>query len=624
MSAKRLGWWCWLLLVVPLAAAPDPVKVTATVEPATAHPGEVAVLQMTAAIAAGYHLYGTRLPAEGPVPTRFAPAPGLAALGDLREPTPLSKFDEGFNVPVTIHEGTVAFRQPFRVPTGAKPGPLVLAGELKYQACTNRSCLRPARQPVKATVTVAAGPVRAAYRDPPADSPPASAGPVAAAPPPVAPAASVADRARAQGLPTFLLVAFLAGLAALLTPCVFPMVPITVSYFTKQAGDNPRRRVALAVSYGLGIMVTYTTLGLVLAATLGAGGAQRLAANPWLNLFIAALFGFFALSLFGAFELRLPSGVVNFADRRSELGGYLGALFMGLTLTLAAFTCTVQFVGGVLVWAANGQWLWPILGMLAFSLAFALPFVLLALFPQYLAALPRSGGWLETTKVVLGWIELGAAVKFISNADLVWRWLVFTRELVLALWAVCALLSALYLAGWLPMGHASPAARPSRRRWLAVGAFGLLSLWFLWGLTGAKLTALVESLLPPSDYRRGAAAGGGEWLEDLDAALQQAAATRRLVFVDFTGVTCTNCRWMEQNLFPRAAVAARLARLVRVRLYTDTGPLQQQYRDLQVQRFQTAALPFYAILRADGTAVATFDGLTRDEAAFVAFLDQAR
>ncbi len=614
-----------LIATAGWAAPKSPVTWQSHLEPATARPGEVVLLVMEATIEAPFHIYGVEK-VEGPTPTSFALAEAspVKVEGGLLQSEPKRKHDEAFDIDVTYHEAKATFRQALRVPKSATPGELSIDGTLRLQACTERSCLPPAKAPVGSKLTVEAGPVRAEYANPPKQ--PATAEPTAPAttstkPQPAA-AGGTADKARQAGLLQFLLVAFLAGLAALLTPCVFPMIPITVSFFTKQAGDSPRKRVSLALFYGAGIMVMYTGLGLVMAATMGATGAQRVAANPWVNLFFAALFIFFAVSLFGYFELQLPSGLVNRSSNLGSAGGYLGALFMGLTLTLAAFTCTVQFVGGVLVWAANGEWLWPILGMISFSTAFAAPFVLLALFPQYLAAMPRSGGWLHHTKVVLAFIEVGAALKFISNADLVWQWQVFSRDLVLGAWAAICFLTAVYLWGRLRIADGDCPDRVSRGRRLLAVLFLVKTVYLAWGLTGAKLQTTLEALLPPSGYGRGAQSGESNWTGEYEVGLAKAREQGQVAFVDYTGVTCTNCRWMEQNMFPKPAVAQRLAKMTLIRLYTDQGDRAEQYRDMQVANYKTISLPFYAIVAADGTTIATFDGMTRDESAFVAFLDK--
>ena len=621
----RQAWWLLsAILALAAAQAAEPVAWTASVEPAVAHPGEVVTLKLDATIEAPYHIYAAAKTEGGMVRTGFTPDDGLEVLGGLREDEPQEHFDAGFETQVLTHEGTAHLRQPIRIPVDTAAGPVTLAGEIEYQACTDRSCLRPTSAPVAVAVTIETGAVRPEYAEPEPESHwRTTAAPPEASPEPApAPVQNVADEARSKGLLWFLLTAFLAGGAALLTPCVFPMVPITISFFTKQAGDNPRKRVGLAAAYGGGIIVMYSGLGLLMAVALGATSAQRLASSPYLNLGFAVLLVGFAMSLFGTFEIQLPSALVNLTSRKGDAGGYLGAMFMGLTLTLAAFTCTVQFVGGVLVWAANGERLWPLLGMLSFSTAFALPFFLLALFPQYLASLPKSGGWLEATKVVLGWIEVGAAFKFISNADLVWQWRIFSRELVLAGWVLCALLAALYLWGYLRQGHGPVPERLSHgRRWSGM-MFLLLAGYFAWGLTGARLGTRVEALLPPAEYGRNPLYGRAEetWHQDLDKARQTARESGRNVFLDFTGVTCTNCRWMEQNIFTSPGVAEQLGKLTLARLYTDTGERMAAYQTLQTEKYETASLPFYAIETPDGTTIATFDGLTRDAGAFEAFL----
>lgn len=625
----------WLVAGLVWASPTEPVAWTASLAPDPVRPGEVATLVLRGQFDPGWHIYGVT-PVEGPTPTgfRLAEESALTAAGSLVEPAPQLKHDEAFDVTVTYHEGAVELRQGLRVPADAAPGELAVQGELRYQPCTDRSCLPPMKYAVDLPLTVEAGAARTAYEAEPEPAVPAVVPPDTTSSPEQiagesgAPAGDagtpgVADQARSAGLLSFLLVAYLAGFAALLTPCVFPMIPITVSFFTKQAGDNPSRRVSLAVFYGLGIVLMYTGLGLLLAGVMGATGTQRIASNPWVNLGFAALFIFFAFSLFGYFELALPQGLVNRSSTMGSAGGYIGAAFMGLTLTLAAFTCNVQFVGGILVWAANGEWIWPILGMLSFSLAFASPFVLLALFPQYLASMPKSGGWLHDTKVVLAFVELGAAFKFISNADLSWQWMIFSRELVLAIWAICALGTAIYLFGRLSIaGTPAPlevSVGKKRLGWFFVALF----VWLSWGMSGAKLETNVESLLPPSEYRRGVQQGGG-WIEDLDEGLAAASARGTLALLDFTGVTCTNCRWMEQNLFIRPEIARRMSNFALVKLYTDRGERADEYRELQIERFNTVSLPFYVLMEPNGRVVATFDGMTRNEAEFAAFLDQGR
>jgi thiol:disulfide interchange protein DsbD len=434
---------------------------------------------------------------------------------------------------------------------------------------------------------------------------------------------------------SFIWLAISLGALSLLTPCVFPMIPITVSYFTNHSAGERRKAVRLAGIYSIGIIATFTLLGMLLAIFVGAAGINLFAANPWINLFIAAIFLFFAFNLFGAFEIALPTGLLTRLDRitRSREGegsGTVGALLMGTTFTLTSFTCTSPFVGTILVSASHGNWRAPLIGMLAFSAVFALPFFVLALLPQLVAQLPRAGGWMNSIKVSMGFLEAAAALKFLSNADLVWKWGFFTRNVVLALWIAIGVTLSLYLLGKFQLWHDS---RPER-----IGAFRLTSavvalaasLFLLTGLFGANLGEL-ESFLPPDLDPRSSTKFFADpdelpWtLNDYDRALSQARSENKLVIVDFTGYTCTNCRWMEANIFPRPAVRAELAKFVRLRLYTDgQGEPYESQQQLEQDMFGTVALPFYAILDGTGKPVATFPGLTRNENEFVDFLKKSQ
>jgi thiol:disulfide interchange protein DsbD len=295
---------------------------------------------------------------------------------------------------------------------------------------------------------------------------------------------------------------------------------------------------------------------------------------------------------------------------------------MGLAFTLTSFTCTAPFLGTLLVVASQGDWQWPLAGMLAFSTVFALPFVGLAFAPHLLASLPRSGSWLVAVKASMGLLELAAAMKFLSNVDLVWGWNVFTRDVVLVTWIVVAVILVAYLAGFMRLGYGPRLGRPRLARWSAVAAGLALALWLTSGLTGRRLGEL-EAFLPPADL---AGAHGGElpWImNDFDAALAQAARENRPLLVDFTGYTCTNCRWMEANMFTRPDVTRELARYVRARLYTDgRGETYRKQQALEQQLFGTVALPYYAAFGPDGQPKVAFGGLTRDAEQFLDFLRQ--
>jgi thiol:disulfide interchange protein len=426
----------------------------------------------------------------------------------------------------------------------------------------------------------------------------------------------------------FLWLAASTGLLSLLTPCVFPMVPVTIAYFST-SHDRESSGARRGLLFGLGIIGTFTVLGLVLAAVFGAAGLNRFASDPWVNLTLAALFLLFATNLLGWVELRLPWRFLNAVDRSAReapQGSSLGALLMGATFTLTSVTCTAPFVGTLLVLASQGSWAMPVIGMIVYSTAFALPFVALAFAPRMVSRLPRSGEWIRTLRVLIGILEVGAAVKFVSNADLVLGWGVFTRQVVLFVWMVLAIVAAVYLGRDLR-------AKVERRELRLAGIIPitialLLAVWLGSGLSGRPLRQ-IEAFLPPSAPAASLAANGGEvptWLlNDYDGALKAARTSGKLVFVDFTGYTCTNCRWMEANIFNRPDVGAELGQFVLTRLYTDgEGAMYERQQAFQEKTFGTVALPLYAIVDADGKVRSTFTGLTRDPAEFIAFLQKAR
>ena len=417
------------------------------------------------------------------------------------------------------------------------------------------------------------------------------------------------------------------GLLSLLTPCVFPMVPVTIAYFSTPDRQNPRG-LRRALLFAVGIVGTFTILGLALAAVFGAAGLNRFAADPWVNLGLAAIFLAFAANLFGWFEIGIPWRVSNAADRvtrEATPGSSLGALVMGATFTLTSVTCTAPFVGTLLVLASQGSWTTPIAGMLVYSTAFALPFFLLAAAPGLVSHLPRAGEWMRTLRVLIGLLEVAAAIKFVSNADLVLGWGIFTRDVVLIGWAALALAGAGFL-GRNPGKRL--AQRDARAAMIASVAVALLvAAWLASGIGGRQLTQVEAFLPPPLSTTLASSTGEAPvWiLNDYSAARTDARASGKLVFVDFTGYTCTNCRWMEANIFTRPDVSAELGRFVLSRLYTDgEGEIYEQQQAFQEKTFGTVALPLYAVVDADGKVRATFSGLTRNPADFIAFLRRAR
>jgi thiol:disulfide interchange protein DsbD len=641
-------------------------------------PGGRFELALTATIDEGWHLYAL---SQGPpvIPTRITVPAGqrFSLAAPPAGPDPRREHDPNFDMETEFYDTSATFTVPILAAPDTPGGRQRAEVHVRFQTCNDRLCLPPRIEKLAVDVmvvgtTTTQGTGAAPVAPPPSTQRPTSAGGetspatvgkptgsgeassvAAPAPASTAPSAPVTARepvtaaregaaAAAQGAPivvgtagqagdlwAFIWLAMTVGALSLLTPCVFPMVPITVSYFTNHAAENRRAAVGNAFVYSAGIILTFTALGMLLALVVGASGLNRFAANPWINLLIAAIFLGFAMNLFGAYELTPPAALLTRLDsftRREGGSRFAGTLLMGLTFTLTSFTCTAPFIGTLLVMASQGSWKWPLIGMLAFSAVFALPFFILALLPQLMSHLPRAGGWLNAVKVSMGFLEVAAAMKFVSNVDLVWGWNIFTREVVLATWVALGVLLCLYLLGNFRLTHDSPTERigPWRLGWAIVSL--AVTVHLVTGLFGRRLGEL-ESFLPPATGTaadRGAGTLEGElaWIvNDYDSALAAASKEQRLVLIDFTGYTCTNCRWMEANMFPRPEIRAELERFVRVKLYTDgEGELYEKHQQFQATTFGTVALPLYAVMSVDGRPLATFPGLTRKPEEFIAFL----
>jgi thiol:disulfide interchange protein len=597
--------------------------------------------KLKATIEGDWHLYAVEQPEGGPLPTRITVPEGLPfqIKGKIASPAPITKFDPNFGIETKSFAKSAEFDVPLEFSGAGKVDDLAL--NVRYQVCNATLCLPP--KTVKVTFAGVEDPQKSSTvsNQQSAESGEKSADLISAASI-EQPAANNQQSSAGNGqqptdepLWSFLWLAVTVGALSLLTPCVFPMIPITVSYFTNHSAGSRVKSLRLALVYSLGIILTFTALGMLLAIFVGAAGINLFAANPWVNLLITGIFLFFAFNLFGSYEINIPTGILTRLDNltRSHEGegsGIVGALLMGLTFTLTSFTCTSPFVGTILVSASQGSWQMPLVGMLAFSTVFALPFFVLALVPQWVAQLPRAGGWMNSIKVSMGFLEIAAAMKFLSNVDLVWHWGIFTRSVVLAVWIAIGIILAIYLLGKFQLSLDSKPERIGAFRLVSAIVSLAISFYLLTGLFGAKLGEL-ESFLPPET---GVAAAAGfnskadepKWLvNDFEGALRQAKAENKRVFVDFTGYTCTNCRWMEANMFPKREVETELRKFVLVKLFTDgEGEIYERQQRFQEQTFQTVALPFYAVFEADGKPLATFPGLTRNTQEFVDFLRKSQ
>ncbi len=583
-------------------------------------------VDLRAAIEPGWHLYALEQAAGGPIATTIKVAEGkpFAIDGAIKSPPPKVAFDPNFNIDTKYFEIEAVFSIPLKAAGDVNADQIAL--DVRFQLCNDTFCLPPrtkrvsfaGEEDVKKT---------ASSLQPPA----ASTTSVEATDPLLTPNRNQPP----TDIWSFIWLAVTLGALSLLTPCVFPMIPITVSYFTNHSAGHRSKAVKLATVYSLGIVATFTLLGMLLAIFVGAAGINLFAANPWINLLITAIFLFFALNLFGAYEITIPTNILTKLDNltRSQEGegsGIVGALLMGLTFTLTSFTCTSPFVGTILVSASQGEWQMPLLGMLAFSTVFALPFFVLALVPQWASQLPRAGGWMNSIKVAMGFLEVAAAMKFLSNVDLVWKWGIFTRDVVLAVWIAIGIVLSLYLLGKFQLAHDSKPERLGAFRMMSAVVSLAVSFYLLTGLFGAKLGEL-ESFLPPdlensSSRIFGRGSEEPAWItNDYEGALAKAKAENKAVFVDFTGYTCTNCRWMEANVFTKKEVESELEKFVLVRLYTDgEGEIYEKQQQMEQDMFGTVALPFYAVINGDGKTISTFPGLTRNVPEFVDFLKKSQ
>ena len=574
----------------------DPAQFTVNID--DVNQGEVAIIDVNAELDFTWRIYAVYDVPEGPSSTKFIIESDIVnKSGRVIEPEPIEKFDEGFGNITKYHEGTPQFSIPLELKDDLPNGTYNLDVIIDYQVCNNSLCYPPNQITKTATFDIKSGPIRSDFVFENFDFDKDSI-------------LAIAD----NNISSFLVLAMSMGFLALLTPCVFPMIPITISFFMHRSENTNSSPVKSATVYMLGIVLTFTFLGMMLAILLGASGANQLAANPIVNMFIAFLFIYFAMSLFGFYEIEIPESLRRLSLQKENSEGYVGILFMALTFTLTSFTCTVQFMGLILVAASQGEWFWPIIGMLIFSLAFASPFFFLALFPHYLTKLPQSGGWLNSVKVVMGFLELAAAFKFISNTDLVWNWNIFTYEVVLYLWALIMLLTGLYIFGLIKFKNDSPVTFSIQRSLFAL-AFIFFGTYLAAGNHGYDINGNIKSYLPPKKYQSNLV-----WNNNLDDAFIIAAEQNKNIFIDFTGVTCTNCRWMETNIFSINSVEELMSKYVLVSLYTDAGEGYLEKREYQINRFETAALPYYVILDSNDKVLSEFPGLTRNVEEFKDFL----
>lgn len=576
--------------------------------------------------------------------------PNFKLVGAVIEPKPHLKHDEAADEDIAYHDGTVLFKQKIKLLSDKD---FVIKGTYDYQTCNEVGCLPPYNTTFSLKVkpslfaTASEGTTMDTTSQKEDTVNKAGTSPSSSekteTPKSTKDSEETEDNRSMVGL---FFLSFLSGLAALFTPCVFPMIPMTVSFFTKQS-KSKSAGIRNALFYSLSIIVIYILLGTVVTAVFGAEALNNMSTNPTFNIVFFLILVVFAVSFMGAFEIRMPSSWVNKADQASDKGGMVGIFFMALALALVSFSCTGPIVGTLIVEAASKGGIAPIIGMLGFSLALALPFGLFAAFPGWLNTLPKSGGWLNTVKVVLGLLELALAFKFLSNADLALQAHYFERELFLAIWIGIFLVLALYLFGFIQLPHDSKIERLSVGRAL-FGTFVLAFVFYMIpGLWGAPLK-LISAFPPPSNYSESPGGFGGtstsgshqetsidmhlgpqniQVFHDLEKAKAYALKVGKPLFVDFTGHNCVNCRKMEESVWGEPGIIDHLKDdVVIASLHVDervdlpkseqktvelvpgkfkklvtTGDKWMYY---QIKEYKISSQPYYVMLDANGKQLA--------------------
>lgn len=639
----------------------DPVKWKSAIKMTDATNG---VVTFTATVDAGWHVYGTHLPSGGPEPTSVQwNNQGVKLVGGLTPSKAAHKqHDETFDMDLSWWTGSVTLSQKFTVTAKEYK----IEGSIRYMACDDENCTPPKSESFSFKGTAAQAPVAETVQAPianatPADTAATLAQPVAAVGTPDSAVASpthdqlwapvtaiegdnadvedIADRS----LWYIFWACFLGGLLALLTPCVWPMIPMTVSFFLKKSGSRAKA-ITNATTYGLSIIIIFLLLGICFTVLFGASAMNALATSAWCNLLFFALLVIFAISFFGAFEITLPQSLSNKMDSTaSKTTGILSIFFMAATLVIVSFSCTGPIIGTLLVEAASrGSVMGPVVGMTGFAIALAIPFTVFALFPTMLKKMPKSGGWLNTVKVVLGFIELALSLKFLSVADLAYGWRILDRETFIALWIAIFGVLGLYLLGMFRFKSDGEPKSPGigvMRFFLALVSLSF-SAYLVPGLWGAPLKA-TSAFVPPL-YTQDFNLYGGEQVEydDFDEGMKAAAAQGKPVFIDFSGHGCVNCRKMEGAVLDEVKVKKMISEdFVTIKLMVDDKtPLQQpmvvqengkqttlttvgdKWSYLQRHKFNSNSQPYYVVLDQQGALLSGPFAYNEDVDAFIAFL----
>ena len=575
-----------------------------------------------------WHIYSQFTPDIGPVPMKlsFEPADCYSRIGKVLEPKPIDEYDSSFGGRVLMFGNEVIFRQEIKlIGSGCR-----IKGRIDYQAC-KESCIlldtsfvfnigKAKNEKTELLPELTPDTTKPSEAESIQSNEDFNPGKEEQLEQGCGEGASESPNTNRSFLAIFI-AGMLGGLLALLTPCVFPMIPMTVSFFTKRSGSR-RKGISNALIYAASIILIYVTLGLLVTVLFGSDALNELSSNAFFNLSFFVIFVIFAISFFGAFEITLPSWIINKADSASDRGGLIGIFFMAFTLSLVSFSCTGPIIGTLLVEAAQGQsYIGPLAGMFGFSFALAVPFALFSLFPNWLSSLPKSGGWLNTVKVSLGFLELALALKFLSNVDLAYHWGILQRELFICIWVIIFLMLGLYLLGKIKLSHDSDESHISTGRLMFSILVLTFTIYLIPGIWGAPLK-LISGFPPPEFYKEWKTGTESECphnlncFHDYEEGMRYAKSQGKPVMLDFTGWSCVNCRRMEDKVWSDPAVLKKLTNdYVIISLYVDDKmvlPIDKQFTsstsgklikttgnkwsDFQASVYGTNSQPFYVLI----------------------------
>lgn len=659
----------WLVGMV-CHAQPKPVVVSDALKVE----GNKAELVFKATILSGWHMYSVEVVEDGPTPTtlNIEKIQGAKLVGKLKAtPKATQVYEEMFGADVFYHEGSAIFTQAVEL-TG---GEYQIEGYLEYGACNDATCIPPTtvefkyegkapekaageeiketpdeQQEEKTEESEADSVVQNTTEE--TETAPLISNVDLWAPVEVTTYDELVKGTSTEGedgmtLWSIFLMGFVGGLLALFTPCVWPIIPMTVSFFLKRGGKNADKKKGIrdAIIYGVSIIVIYLALGLIVTSLFGANALNALSTNAVFNVFFFLLLVVFALSFFGLFEITLPSSWSNKIDSKADAtGGLIGIFLMAFTLTLVSFSCTGPIIGFLLVEVSTmGNILGPAVGMFGFALALALPFALFALFPNWLKSMPKSGGWMNTVKVVLGFIELFFAFKFLSVADMAYGWHILDRDIFIIIWILLALVLGLYLIGIYHFPHEEKPKKVGIVRWILGLASILFAVYMVPGLWGNQLKA-ISAFTPPMSTQHWRLVDNEvkPQFHDYEEGMAYAKERGKPVFVDFTGYGCVNCRKMEAAVWTDEKVSEILNNdYVMIQLFVDdktkldvpvvvnesegeTRKLRtvgDKWSYLQSSKFGANAQPFYVILDNDGNVMDGSYGYDEDVNKFIRFLN---